>query len=102
MTEKRWIAWLSQFLGLCFMITTIIIPHDLQLGNTWPEAAHAIYLSIEKISFTFGVYLLIIPSLLEIPNMTFFLMDTKFFNFTGKISFWVYLIHFMIVEKMSY
>jgi len=97
MIKKRWLVWLSQFLGCGLMLATIIVPHDLQLGNTWPEAAHAIYLSIEKISFTFGIYLLIIPSLLEIPNITFFLMDTKFFNFTGKISFWTYLIHFMIV-----
>jgi peptidoglycan/LPS O-acetylase OafA/YrhL len=29
-------------------------------------------------------------------------MDTKFFNALSKISFWTYLIHFMIVEKMSY
>lgn len=34
--------------------------------------------------------------------MAFFLLDTKFFNFTGKISFWVYLIHFMIVERVSF
>ena len=34
--------------------------------------------------------------------MAFFLLDTKFFNFISKISFWVYLIHFMIVEKISY
>ena len=102
MQNKRWVAWLSQILGVAFMITTVVIPHDMQLGNTWPYWAHGVYLSFEKLTFTFGIYLLILPTLLEIPNMAFFLLDTKFFNFTGKISFWVYLCHFMIVEHVCF
>lgn len=84
------------------MLVTILIPHDLQVGNVWPEWAHAFYLSFEKVSFTFGIYLLILPTLLEVPNMAFFLLDTKFFNFVSKISFWVYLFHFMVIEFVSY
>lgn len=94
--------WLFQLVGLGFMLTTIILPHDLQVGNEWPPIGHALYLSLEKLTFTFGLYLLIIPTLLEVPNLSFFLLDTKFFNCTSKISFWTYLIHFMIVEKVSY
>lgn len=102
MIEKRWLSWISQLLAIALLLTTIMLPHNLQVGNVWPEWAHGVYLSFEKITFTFGIYLLILPTLLEVPNMAFFLLDTKFFNFISKISFWVYLIHFMIVEKISY
>jgi peptidoglycan/LPS O-acetylase OafA/YrhL len=43
-----------------------------------------------------------LPTLLEVPNISFFLLDTKFFNAISKISFWVYLFHFMVVEFVSY
>lgn len=102
MITKRWIVWVFQFAGVVLMLTTIIIPHTLQVGNVWPYWGHALYLSLEKITFTFGVYLLIIPTLMEIPNISFFLLDTKFFNFSGKISFWIYLFHFMVVLFMSF
>ena len=84
------------------MFVTVVLPHDMQLGNTWPYWAHGLYLSFQKMTFTFGVYLIILPTLLEIPTMTFFLMDTKFFNFTGKISFWVYLMHLIVVERVCF
>jgi len=64
MLKKRWVAWLSQIMGLAFMITTVVIPHDMQKGNKWPEWAHGVYLSFEKISFTFGIYLLVLPTLM--------------------------------------
>lgn len=102
MEEKRWMVWVSFILAVFLMLLTICLPHNLQVGNTWPEWAHGVYLSFEKLSFTFGIYLLIIPTLLDIPNLAFFLLDTKFFNFISKISFWVYLIHFMIVEEFCY
>lgn len=64
MLKKRWVAWLSQIIGVIFMLTTVIVPRDLQVGHTWPYWAHGIYLSFEKISFTFGIYLLILPTIL--------------------------------------
>lgn len=84
------------------MLTTILLPRTLQVGNTWPYWGHALYLSLEKITFTLGLYFLILPTLLEVSNISFFLLDTKFFNITGKISFWVYLCHFMVVEFFVY
>jgi peptidoglycan/LPS O-acetylase OafA/YrhL len=102
MLNKRWVSWISQLLGLALMITTVVLPHDMQIGHIWPYWAHGVYLAFEKVTFTFGIYLLVLPSLLEIPNISFQLLDTKFFNFTGKISFWVYLIHFFIVERVCW
>lgn len=47
--------------------------------------------------------MLVTPSLLGIKNdLVFFLMDTKMFNFIAKISFWTYLIHYMVVEHAVY
>lgn len=47
--------------------------------------------------------MLVTPSLLGIKNdWFFFLMDTKVFNFIAKISFWTYLIHYMVVEYVSF
>lgn len=97
MLKKRSISWISQLLGVAFMVTTVLIPHDLQVGNVWPEWGHAFYLSFEKLTFTAGIYFLILPTLLEVPNMAFFLLDTRLFNFLSKISFWAYLFHFMVV-----
>lgn len=102
MLASRWITWLSQLFGIALMIVTVMLPHDMQLGNTWPYWAHGVYLSFEKLSFTAGIYFLILPTILEIPTMAFFVLDTKFFNFTGKISFWIYLCHFMIVERVCF
>jgi hypothetical protein len=84
------------------MAFVLLIPRDLQNGNHWPQTVHSIYLSFSKIFFTFGIYLLVLPSLLGVKNMTFFLMDTRFFNFISKISFWTYLIHYMVVEKICF
>lgn len=30
------------------------------------------------------------------------MMDTKLFNFIAKISFWTYLIHYMVIEHACY
>lgn len=84
------------------MIFIVVIPRTLQVGNTWPQELHSFYLSTGKVFFVLGTYLLILPSLLDVPNFTFFIMDTKFFNFCSKISFWTYLIHYMIVLQITY
>ena len=50
-----------------------------------------------------GVSFLATPSLLGVKNdLFFFLTDTKFFHYIGKISFWTYLIHYMFVLHVNY
>jgi peptidoglycan/LPS O-acetylase OafA/YrhL len=58
---------------------------------------HAIYLSLGKVPFVLGLYLMVLPSLLEVKNVSFLLLDTKFFNFIAKVSFVTYLLHYMVV-----
>lgn len=84
------------------MLFVVLIPRTLQVGGHWPQYLHSFYLSTGKIFFVIGMFSTVIPSLLDIPNFTFFIMDTKFFNFIAKISFWTYLIHYMVVLQVNY
>lgn len=80
------------------LIFIVVIPRTLQVGHIWPQTVHSIYLTFTKLFFVIGVSLLASPSLLGIKDDFFFwLMDTKIANSIAKISFWTYLIHYMIV-----
>ncbi len=91
-----------QIIGLGIMVTVVVLPRDLQLGNTWSQTVHSLYLSLGKVFFVLGLYLMIIPSLLGVPNFIFFVMDTKFFNFLSKVSFFTYLLHYMVILQIYY
>jgi hypothetical protein len=84
------------------MVFIVFIPRTLQVGNKWPQALHSFYLSTGKVFFVFGMFLTVLPSLLDLKNFTFFIMDTQFFNFISKVSFWTYLIHYMVVLQITY
>ena len=87
-----------QILGLCIIVFIVAIPRTLQVGHKWPQVVHSFYLTFGKLFFVMGVSMLVTPALLGIKNdLVYFLMDTKLFNFTAKISFWTYLIHYMVV-----
>jgi peptidoglycan/LPS O-acetylase OafA/YrhL len=96
------LLYFFQIFGFAIMLFVLLIPRTLQLGNTWPQSVHSFYLSAGKVFFVLGLYIMILPSLLDIQNITFFLMDTKIFNFISKISFWTYLIHYMIIVQIAY
>ena len=80
----------------------VFIPRDLQIGHTWPQIGHSTYLAFSKIIFVLAVTLVMLPAILGIPDFVNFLCDTRFFNFIGKISFWTYLIHYMVIMRNSY
>lgn len=93
----------TQILGLAIILFIVFIPRTLQVGHKWPQAVHSIYLTFSKLFFVIGVSLLVTPTLVGVKNdLFFFLMDTKAFNFLAKISFWTYLIHYMVVEHACY
>lgn len=92
-----------QLLGLGIIIFIVLIPRTLQVGHTWPQPVHSTYLTFSKLFFVMGVSMLVTPTLVGIKNdLFYFLMDTKLFNFVAKISFWTYLIHYMIIEHSCY
>lgn len=87
-----------QLIGLIIVMFIILIPRTLQVGHKWPQVVHSFYLTFGKLFFVIGVSMLLTPSLLGIKNdLVFFLMDTKFFHFIGKVSFWTYLIHYNLI-----
>ena len=102
MIENKSIIYAFQILGLAIMLFVLLIPRTLQVGGTWSQTLHSTYLSMGKVGFVLGLYVMILPSLLDIPNFTFFIMDTKVFNALSKISFWTYLIHYMVVLQVTY
>jgi peptidoglycan/LPS O-acetylase OafA/YrhL len=103
MEKRRALKNVIQFIGLAIILFIVLIPRTLQLGHKWPQVVHSLYLTLTKLFFVIGVSMLVTPSLLGIKNdLVFFLMDTKFFNFIAKISFWTYLIHYMIIEHAIY
>jgi peptidoglycan/LPS O-acetylase OafA/YrhL len=103
MLLNKYIVHGFQLAGVAIMLFIVLIPRTLQLdSNAWPQWLHSLYLSCGKVFFVLGMYLTILPSLLDIKNMTFFLMDTEFFNFVAKVSFWTYLIHYMVVLQITY
>ncbi len=102
MKEKKYLSYLFQLNGLALMLFVVLIPRTLQLDVSWPQWLHSLYLSCGKVAFVIGMYLSILPSLLDVPNFTFLIMDTKLFSFIAKISFWTYLIHYMVVLQITY
>ena len=103
MEENRKVKNIMQLVGLFIILFIVLIVRTLQVGYIWPQFVHSLYLSTTKLFFVMGVSLLVTPSLLGIKNdMVFFLMDTKFFHYIGKISFWTYLIHYMFILHVNY
>ena len=92
-----------QLLGIALLLFIVLIPRTLQVGHHWPQAIHSLYLTFGKFFFVIGVSMILTPALLKVQDdFIFFLLDTKFFNFTSKISFWTYLVHYMIIEVVAY
>lgn len=78
----------------------ILIPRSLQVNDPtfWPQSVHSLYQSLGKLLFVMGLSLTILPSLLgSLKSIIYFTMDTKLFNFIGKISFCTYLIHLIVL-----
>ena len=52
--------------------------------------------------FVLAVTIIILPAIVGIKDVITFLCDTTFFSIVGKISFWAYLIHYMVIMRNSY
>ena len=84
------------------MVFILFIPRTLQVGYVWPQFIESAFLTFSKSLFVVGLSIALTPSLLDVPSMVSFCMDTKFFNFISKISFWTYLIHYMVLMRTDY
>lgn len=75
----------------------VLIPRTEQVGDSWPQLAHTLYLTYGKTVFVFSVFLIILPSLLGTQSIIRFIMDTKMFNFVAKVSYCTYLLHLCFI-----
>lgn len=77
----------------------VFIPRTAQGDDKhWSQLSHSLFLTYSKLLFILGLTLILLPSLLGGANgFICFILDTKAFNFMGKISFWTYLIHLTIM-----
>lgn len=84
--------------GFIICLFVILIPRTAQGDNRhWSQLAHSMFLTYSKLLFIVGLAFIILPSLLGVNQMIRHVLDTKAFNFIGKISFWTYLIHLTIM-----
>lgn len=75
----------------------VLIVRNAQ-NSEWTQLEHSLYLTYAKTFFPVAISLIILPSLLGIKTFVTFILDTKFFNFIGKISFWTYLVHLNVMN----
>lgn len=98
LVENVWKRRFLEIIGLAILAFVVFIPRTAQGDDRfWSQLAHSLFLTYSKFAFTFGLSLILLPSLLGIPTLARFLLDTKLFNFIAKISFWTYLIHLNVV-----
>lgn len=90
---------ICEFVGLSLTTFVIVIPRTSQLGHLWSDLPNALYLTYSKIVFTFGVSLIILPTLLGFPGWISLILDNSFTNFISKISFMMYLTHLFVVMQ---
>ena len=92
-----------QLFGIALLLFVVLIPRTLQVGHKWPQTVHSLYLTFGKFVFVIGTSMILTPALLKVKDdFIFFLLDTKHFNFTSKISFWTYLVHYIVIEIVAY
>ena len=100
--SSKYVKWGLEITGLLIMAFILLIPRTLQVGYVWPQFVESMFLTFSKTGFVVGLSLTITPSLLGVPSKVAFFMDTKFFNFISKVSFWAYLIHYMVLMRTDY
>ena len=102
MLKNRILAHICELLGICLTSFVIFIPRTSQLGHRWSTLENALYLTYSKFLFTFGISLIILPTLLGINCRLRLFLDNKFTNCISKLSFMMYLIHLLVVMQHAY
>lgn len=99
---NRWVRYFMSWLGVGLILFLLFIPRTLQVGGTWSQTGHSFYLSFSKLAFTIGVAMLLLPATVGIKDIITTIFDTRAFSMIAKISFWTYLIHYIVIMRNSY
>lgn len=82
------------------MAFLVFVPRSLQENGNWDQVWHSLYLVSSRLLFNVGILLVILPTLLGLKTSFFrTILDTKLFNFIAKISFCVYLVHYIVLSQ---
>jgi peptidoglycan/LPS O-acetylase OafA/YrhL len=81
---------------LCELMIWIIIP--FQTGSPWSTTTQAFYNSLNRVVFLIGVYLCIFAAMFGCENdPSKYILGHKMFSPLAKVSFCIYLIHFVVI-----
>lgn len=99
---KAWLRYIMYIGSLAIVLFLVFIPRTRQLGHEWTQTEHSLYLSLSKLVFTLAVAILLLPATVGIKDIVATVFDTRFFSIIAKISFWSYLIHYIVIMRNSY
>ena len=90
-----------ELVGVAVVAFVMFIQRTNQFSPGWPQLVHSLYLTYGKTVFVMGISVALLPSLLGVRSMVNFAMDTKIFNFIAKVSYCIYLVHFMFLQRWT-
>lgn len=99
---RAWLRYIMYITSLAVILFLIFIPRTRQVGQEWTQTEHSLYLSLSKLTFTLAVAVAILPATVGIKDIIVTMFDTRFFSIIAKISFWTYLIHYIVIMRNSY
>lgn len=99
---RKYVIYSIYLIGLAVILFLVFIPDTRIVSTEWSQFEHSLYLSLSKITFTIAVALILLPATVGIVDIITTLFDTRFFSIIAKISFWTYLIHYIVIMRNSY
>ena len=88
-------------ISLTQLVIWIIIP--FQTGGYWSTVAQAFYNSLNRVVFLIGVYLCVFAAIFGCRNdPSRYILGHRLFGPLAKVSFCVYLTHFIVVITGTY
>lgn len=94
---------LFYIIGIALTQTVIWMIVPVQQGEEWSTLAQAFYNSLNRVFFIFGVILLVFASMFGCKNDPVkFILGHAFFSPLAKVSFCLYLTHFIIIMSQIF
>ena len=99
--RKRVVRIVIEWIGVGLMAFVVFVTRPLQTGSQWPQVWHTLYFCYSRIIFILGLIMVISSTLLGIKTSFFkTILDTSLFSFIAKISFCVYLVHYIVLSQI--
>jgi peptidoglycan/LPS O-acetylase OafA/YrhL len=93
----RLVRWFCFVAGLALVCVITYAPRSLLHQIQWTQFENSLYLSMGRISYSFGVCLMTLPMLLGYSNPLQTFLEWDILQFMSKLAFSCYLIHYAIL-----